>query len=88
MITELSTLTVTVGDRWDGDGPPDFWPIFPIAWFLFVVGAIVAAVYLSRRRAATAGPRAGETRLAERFAAGEIDENEFTERLAVLRRRR
>jgi len=87
MTTTLSTLAITAGERWDGDGPPAFWPIFPIIWFLIVVGAIVAAVYVSRRRAATAGPRAGETRLAERFAAGEIDEDEYAARLAVLRRR-
>ena len=87
MITELSTLAIATGDRWDGDGPPDFWPIFPIAWFLIVVGAIVAAVYVSRPRAATAGSRAGEVRLAEGFAAGEIDEEEYVARLAVLRRK-
>jgi putative membrane protein len=87
MTSMLSTLAVTAGDHWDGDGRPDFWPIFPIAWFLIVVGAIVAAVYFSRRRAVTAGPRAGEARLAERFAASEIDEEEYVARLAVLRRR-
>lgn len=87
MITQLSTLAVTAGDYWDGDDRPEFWPIFPIAWFLIVVGAIVAAVYVSRRRAATAGPRAGEARLAERFAVGEIDEEEYVARLAVLRRK-
>lgn len=87
MMSMLSTLAATAGDHWDGDGPPGFWPIFPIAWFLIVVGAIVAAVYVSRRRAATAGPRAGEARLAERFAAGEVDEDEYVARLAILRRR-
>lgn len=87
MTTQLSTLAITAGDRWDGDGPPDFWPVFPIAWFLIVVGAIVAAIYVSRRNRAAAGSRAGEARLAERFAAGEIDEEEYAARLAVLRRR-
>jgi putative membrane protein len=32
------------------------------------------------------GQRAGEARLAERFAAGEIDEQEYERRLATLRR--
>ena len=80
------TTAATVADHWDGDRP-DFWPIFPILWFLIIVGGIVTAVVLSRRRQAAAGPRAGETVLAQRYAAGEIDEEEYTSRLAVLRRR-
>jgi putative membrane protein len=85
MNTFISTAA-TVADHWDGDRP-DFWPIFPILWFLIIVGGIVTAVVLSRRRQAAAGPRAGETVLAQRYAAGEIDEEEYTARLAVLRRR-
>ena len=80
------TTAATVADHWDGDRP-DFWPIFPILWFLVIVGGIVTAVVLSRRRHEAAGLRAGETVLAQRYAAGEIDEEEYTSRLAVLRRR-
>jgi putative membrane protein len=76
----------TAAEPW-ADGRPEFWPIFPILWFVVVLGAIVTAVILSRRARAGAGPRAGEARLAERFAAGEIDEDEYAARLAVLRRR-
>jgi len=86
MITTIATAATTVADRWDGDRP-DFWPIFPIMWFLIIVGAIVAAVVISRRNRDSAGPRAGEAVLAQRYAAGEIDEEEYTARLAVLRRR-
>ena len=56
-------------------------------WFLIIAGGIVAAVVISRRNRNAAGPRAGETVLAQRYAAGEIDEEEYTARLAVLRRR-
>lgn len=84
-IATLTTLVVTA-DRWDGDRP-DFWPIFPILWFLLIAGAITAAVVVSRRNRAAAGPREGEARLAERFAAGDIEEDEYAARLAVLRRR-
>ena len=87
MITTLVTTATTVADRWDGDRP-DWWPIFPILWFLIIVGAIITAVVISRRNRQAAGPRAGETVLAQRYAAGEIDEEEYTARLAVLRRRR
>lgn len=85
MSSTLSTLATTAG-RWEGDRP-DYWPIFPILWFLLIAGAITAAVVVSRRNRAAAGPRAGEARLAERFAAGEIEEDEYAARLGVLRRR-
>ena len=71
MLTTIATAATTVADRWDGDRP-DFWPIFPIMWFLIIIGGIVAAVVISRRN---------------RDAAGEIDEEEYAARLAVLRRR-
>jgi uncharacterized membrane protein len=87
MITTLVTTATTVADRWDGDRP-DWWPIFPILWFLIIVGGIVAAVVITRRNRDAAGARAGEAVLAQRYAAGEIDEEEYTARLAVLRRRR
>ena len=86
MITTIATAATTVADRWDGDRP-DYWFIFPIMWFLIIAGGIVAAVVISRRNRNAAGPRAGETVLAQRYAAGEIDEEEYTARLAVLRRR-
>ncbi len=86
MITTIATAATTVADRWDGDRP-DFWFIFPIMWFLIIAGGIVAAVVISRRNRNAAGPRAGESVLAQRYAAGEIDEEEYAARLAVLRRR-
>ncbi len=85
MNTLITTATV-LADRWDGDRP-DWWPVFPILWFLIIVGGIVTAVVVSRRNRAAAGPRAGEAVLAQRYAAGEIDEEEYAARLAVLRRR-
>ena len=86
LITTATTAATSVAERWDGDRP-DFWPIFPILWFLIIVGGIVTAVVIGRRRRETDGPRAGEAVLAQRYAAGEIDEEEYTARLAVLRRR-
>lgn len=85
MMSTLATTAVVAADRWD-DGPPAFWPIFPVLWLLLVAGAITAAVVIGRRNRAAAGPRAGEARLAERFAAGDIEEDEYVARLAVLRR--
>ena len=42
-------------------------------------------VFVRYRGHSHRGSYAGESRLAERYAAGEIDEAEYRERLAVLR---
>lgn len=75
----LSTQLLATSNQWDGPGP--WWPIFPLMWFaFFIIGALIFMRAGRRRWACT-----GETRLAERFAAGEIDETEYRERRAVLR---
>lgn len=68
-----------------GGGPP--FPLFAIPLFwLLLLGGITAAVLLGRRRRERlAGAAAGERALAERFAAGEIDETDYRNRRAVLR---
>lgn len=78
----LNALVMSA-DRWDGDGPA-FWPIFPILWFLFFVTFAYLVVRWGRRNRAECGARSGQARLAERFAAGEIDEQEYRSRKAVL----
>ena len=70
---------------WDNDGPPAFWPIFPILWFLVIAGIVTAIVLYNRKRVTEAPRRAGEAKLAERYAAGEIDETEYRARRDVLR---
>ncbi|MEU0314952.1 SHOCT domain-containing protein [Nocardioides sp. NPDC006273] len=92
----MATLAVT-GDGWgpwretgpwhDGGGPPAFWPIFPLLWFLVIAAIITAIVVFGSNRAAEGPRRAGEARLAERYAAGEIDENEYRARRDVLRQK-
>lgn len=87
----MSTLTILAADtaqfvtaHRDGpDGP--FWPIFPLLWLLIVGGIVTTFLLAGRRRRAFAGPHAGEAKLAERFAAGEIDEQEYRQRLSVLK---
>jgi len=79
----ITQLAVAAADHWDGPGA--WWPIFPILWFLLIAGAITAFVIAGRRRAQFSGQRAGERRLAERYAAGEIDEEEYAARRAFLR---
>ena len=69
-------------NTWDGPGP--WWPLIPLFWIAFI---IVVFAFLGRfgRRRWYRGSYAGESRLAERYAAGEINEAEYRERLAVLR---
>lgn len=87
MDTALVTLAdATLAENWHGDRP-DFWFIFPILWFLIIATAIFFAVRAVRNHGARTGQRAGEARLAERFAAGEIDEEEYAARREVLRRK-
>ena len=75
-------------DHWNGPGP--WWPLFPLVWLLFIVGIFAAFRFFGMRRwrqfQGHAGTRAGEAKLAERYAAGEIDEQEYERRLATLRR--
>ena len=87
MMSTLSTA-LAADDHWNGPGP--WWPLFPILWLLFLLALFATFGFLGRRRwrhmQGYAGRRAGEARLAERFAAGEIDEQEYELRLATIRR--
>ena len=81
-MSDTITALVLTAERWDGDGPP--WLIFPLFW-LAVTGLVVWSVVYHRRRGQAEGRRAGEARLAERYAAGEITDEEYRARRGVLR---
>ncbi|MFG6197381.1 hypothetical protein [Nonomuraea sp. JJY05] len=71
-----------------------FWPIIPFFWGLFWV-ALVALAITARRKgwwgprhapAAPASPTAAaEQILAERYARGEMSEDEYFEKVSVLK---
>ena len=82
-LVATGTTVLAENDHWDGPGA--WWPIFPILWLLVIVGIVYAITRFGRRRWDSGGTRSGETKLAERYAAGDIDEQEYRERLAVLR---
>jgi putative membrane protein len=54
-------------------------------WALIVIGGIAAARYFAGPRGADARENRAEDTLAQRFAHGEIDEDEYRRRLAILR---
>ncbi|MGH3343999.1 MAG: SHOCT domain-containing protein [Carbonactinosporaceae bacterium] len=90
-----TTLTAALGEApvlaaWGGHGfgPGPWWPVFPLLWALLWIAVIGTAIVLWRRRTAAAPTRAGETLLAEQYARGDISEEEYGRRLAVLRRSR
>ena len=61
-----------------------FWPGLWFLWIVFVWGAV--AFFFWRRRGWRAWPGAsGEAVLGERYARGEITEDEYRERLRVLK---
>lgn len=55
-----------------------------VFWGLIAAGIVLVVRYLGRSGPA-AGPGSAERILAERYARGEIDEQEYRQRLAVLR---
>lgn len=86
-IDTIAYAATTVADNWHDDRP-GFWPIFPILWFAIIATIAFFAIRAVRNRPQNAGVAAGEARLAERYAAGEIDEEEYRAKRAVLRQRK
>jgi putative membrane protein len=60
------------------------WPGFGLFWIVLICG--IVAFFFWRRRRWWGGPRAsGQAVLGERYARGEITEEEYRERLRVLK---
>ena len=91
MTTTLGTVLLADGPGWgpgwNHGGGPGLWPLIPIAWTLVWLAVIATVVVLLWRRG-SGDARAARSALAERFARGDITEQEYTERLAVLHRSR
>ena len=95
-MTTLVNLAATHGPGPDGwgwhggpgwDGPSWFGIVGGILWLLFWAAVITAGV-LVLRRYLRSRPKAGDAAvsvLGERFARGEISEEEYRQRLGVLR---
>ncbi|HZK51741.1 MAG TPA: SHOCT domain-containing protein [Actinomycetota bacterium] len=66
-------------------GPGGWWPIFPLLWLLLLGGVIFVLVRGRRGGAGWHQGQSAEGVLAERYARGEITEEEYKERLDVLK---
>lgn len=66
-------------------GPGAWWPAVPLLWLAVTAIAVAAAFLLMRRTADRPSSPGAEAKLAERYATGDITEDEYRERLAVLR---
>lgn len=81
MTTAAAELLASHG-HWDGGG---WWPIFPIFWIL-LWGLVIFAIFRYRGGWSRNRPlETAESVLAERYARGEISDNEYRERLTVLK---
>jgi putative membrane protein len=68
-----------------GWGPGGWWPIFPIFWLLLWGTVIFFLVRGRRNWGRWHEGQSAESVLAERYARGEIAEDEYRERLSVLK---
>ena len=89
MLTIAMPLLNHPGPWHDHGGGAGWWLVFPIAFGLFWIAVAAGAFTLLRRRTAPQDPRTkAESLLAERFARGDIDEDEYYSRLATLHQSR
>ncbi len=82
-------LLATIGEWGPRGAGYGFWWIFPLLFWVLIIGGILF-LFGRRRHAWHAwhdwqGVRSGESVLAERYAKGEISEEEYRQRKAVLR---
>lgn len=80
----VSTLPLDPAYGWHG--PVWWWPVFPLLWFALIAFVVWRVAFVGRRHWREHGTRSGEARLAERYASGEIDDQEYERRLSTLRR--
>jgi putative membrane protein len=86
MFTLATPILAHPGPWHDGGGGSGWWVLFPITFGLFWIAVAGGAFWLLRRRTAPKDPRtSAESVLAERYARGDIDEEEYNARMATLR---
>jgi uncharacterized membrane protein len=80
------TLVAAHPGPWHDGEMAGWWPVLPIMWGLSWSAVTAGIFFLLRRRHVAADPAAGALSvLAERYARGEIDADEYQARLVLLR---
>ena len=86
MVAQLATYAVYAYPGWGhgpGAGGPGWWLVFPIVFWALVLSVVGYLIY--RRSPKQQARNAAERTLAERYARGEISEEELRQRRTVLR---
>lgn len=91
MLAQMTGVAAAVGSHpaWSGGhgpwggGGPGWWLVFPILFWVIALSIIGNVIY--RRSPARSSRAAAERILAERYARGEISEDELRQRRGVLR---
>jgi putative membrane protein len=84
---DVGALVLATHEHWAGHAG-GWWPIVPIFWILFFVGLFFLLGRRARFCRGGYSRASGESVLAERYARGEVSEQEYRDRLDVLRERR
>lgn len=84
VMTLAGEVLANSGGGW---GPGGWWVVFPLLWLL-LLGGVIFALVRGRGRGRWHQGQSAENVLAERYARGEIAEEEYRERLDVLKRSR
>ena len=82
----FAALAIVVAQMWDGDDHMGggWWWVMGVGWLVFLAVVVVLAVVLIRHFTGTPTRGAAENTLAERFARGEIDEEDYRRRRSAL----
>ncbi|RBQ14342.1 SHOCT domain-containing protein [Spongiactinospora rosea] len=83
-------MNVLAVAHWGGGG---FWPIIPVFWLIFWIAAVTLFIKARKKgwkppfaSPAPASPtESAERLLAERFARGEMTDDEYLQRVSVLK---
>lgn len=91
MLANIAAYVTPFADHHWGPPVGGWWPVFPLTWLLVWAAVITTIVLVLRRRGRALGAatatRTAESVLADRYARGDIDDEEYRRRLETLRDR-